>query len=276
MTDWLNLISNAIRDQVADMERLGGIEQLLRMHLDEAQTANPAAESIAFRMAAEEVFEYELLSTLDLRKTRNLLDLAAAFKPAAAVPLLLTFLRENSRHEVIDRVGVLAYDLRRRALEALEAFFLAPPLRESTSYLAYLDILRQYATIPSYAGYCLARLIELYVTTTNDEMTSKLIGIATDDGLAELIDRVRDLNTETAANAQLSLLYRVAVSVGKGSAMLLALGGSVPLVADEVAPKSQPQTQIPVKFVRQAQELNRFDFRASLSAIPGVTVTKEL
>lgn len=269
---WQELVAKIIHNEiVVDLDRVGGVEHFLANLLEEAESRVEA--KLACVRGLELFFEYEQFAVTEPLALSLMLDIAAAFRPHNALPGLLSFLRHHISHDVGLQLGVAHTDLRLRALQALEAYFPAPPLGSVLAYDAYCETLRQYAGITPYTGYAVARLLELRAIGLRDPLITAAVRRADSTALADLVSRILAFNDDRSISDKLGELYTVARSLHQLKAFQEAVERTQ---AQLHGPTSTPtirmaEREIPLHFTAesQARVIDDVDFASGLRGLVG-------
>lgn len=212
--EWTTLLERAAADRVVPaLDRVGGIEQYIKAVTHRA--LDPSTARVMRDAALDGLISRETLTFAAPHRTLNFLDLAAAFKPKHGVGPVSDFARRHLRSAAVAMQGVLEIDFRLRALQVLEAYYPMPHLEVAPAYSAYLGLLRQYATLQTYAGYALARLLELNSATLRDPIATSAVRAASPTAIGELVNRILTFNLDTEAKEQLTELYNIAVATNQ-------------------------------------------------------------
>lgn len=270
VADWTALIEDAIHERVTPtLDRIGGIEQLFTSRTTSQQ--NAATARVLRDAALEEYFAHVTLTAAQARATLHLLDLAAAYKPRSAVTPVADFLRRHLHAVAIVREGVFVRDLRRRALQVLEAYYPMPPFDATPAYHAYVEMLKQFTSFPEHAGYALARLLELRAVLLRDDIVRVAVRAANAVALAELVQRVLAFNTDEQAREKLGELYNVARTANRLPEFEEAVEQNNGKL---LAPTSAPAVKIGNRalslnpsFESQARELAEMNFSSRLAEL---------
>lgn len=273
VAEWRALLDRAVSDKVVpSLDRVGGIEQFVKAVTRSAEDMSGAR--VMRDIALDDLFSRVTLTSAAPRRTVLYLDLAAAFKPKSGLMLVADFLRRHLRVPVSIREGVLITDLRLRALQVLEAYYPTPPLDEISAYAMYIDLLNQYATLTTYSGYALARLLELHSVTLRDPIAKVAVRSADAEALGDLVQRVLAFNLDDVASEKLGEIYNLAIGTNQLQLFKEAVernNGKFRAWAGEPETMTEPEIQIGGRSVAlyvsaesQAHAIESFDFAAAI------------
>jgi len=155
---------------------LGSADELVASII--AQSDDPITSEIRFRSALNSVIERSTFDgTKSTRVAQRVLELISAYRPAAAVPQLLSAFQSRGG---VGRAPWLGSsqddDLERKALTALANYFPAPPLEDPLNvFKAYVDVLHYQLNHPTRAAHAIVRLLELSALSTASDKFREVV-----------------------------------------------------------------------------------------------------
>ena len=154
------------------VSRLGDGQEYVEVIL--AESTDQAEAMAAFRGALEAVVtEWQPTKPQVPGYVGRMLELIAAFQPLAGFPKLVGHIQQGRRfteHDEYYEPKQNVPDVHLKALVALEGYFPAPPAEPEhggEGYKSYVRIVREHLHDSDFAGYAVARLLELEILSAS-------------------------------------------------------------------------------------------------------------